>query len=80
MTKQERTIGAIARACHLRAEEISADATFEQLGVDSLTGLQIVFELEEEFKITIPENVAMSMGSVHDVIDRLAGLVGTASV
>jgi acyl carrier protein len=79
MTVEERVIQAIARACHIAPSEITANSTFEQLGVDSLTGLQIMFELEEEFKISIPENVAASMRSVRDVIDRLGEVVGLAN-
>ncbi|HXF05545.1 MAG TPA: phosphopantetheine-binding protein [Blastocatellia bacterium] len=79
MTLEQRVIHAIARACHVAPSEITPSSTFEELGVDSLTGLQIVFELEEEFQISIPENVAASMRSVQDVIDRLGEVVGVAN-
>ena len=79
MTLEQRVIHAIARACHIAPSEITPSSTFEELGVDSLTGLQIVFELEEEFQISIPENVAASMRSVRDVIDRLGEVVGVAN-
>jgi acyl carrier protein len=71
MDVQERVIRAIARACHLEPERVHPEATFEELGVDSLMGLEIVFELEEEFKVSIPENIAVGMRSVRDVIERL---------
>ncbi len=71
MELQERVIRAIARACHLDPERIHPEATFEELGVDSLMGLEIIFELEEEFKVSIPENIAVGMRSVRDVIERL---------
>ncbi|GBC81119.1 Acyl carrier protein [bacterium HR10] len=71
MNVQERVIRAIARACQLDPEQVHPEATFEELGVDSLKGLEIVFELEEEFKVSIPENVAVGMRSVRDVIERL---------
>jgi len=77
---QERVIKAIARACHVSPEEIHPDSTFQELGVDSLVGLQIIFELEEEFKISIPENIALEMRSVRDVINRLAEVVGSGTL
>ncbi len=78
MTVQERVIRAIARACHLDPEQVHPEATFEELGVDSLKGLEIVFELEEEFKVSIPENLAVGMRSVRDVIERLRTLCDPA--
>lgn len=80
MELQERVFNALARACHLVPEQIRLDATFEELGIDSLTGLQVIFELEQEFKISIPESVAMGMRSVRDVVDRLAEVVQPASL
>ncbi len=76
MNVQERVIRAIARACHLDPERVHPEATFEELGVDSLMGLEIVFELEEEFKVSIPENIAIGMRSVRDVIERLQAVFG----
>ncbi len=76
MNVQERVIRAIARACRLDPERVHPEATFEELGVDSLMGLEIVFELEEEFKVSIPENIAVGMRSVRDVIERLHAVFG----
>ena len=55
--------------------EVSTDATFEELGFDSLDGLNIVFELEEAFDITIPDDKAQEMKSVGQIIAEIEALL-----
>ena len=71
----EKVIEIIAREQHLDAGEISIDATFEELGIDSLDGVNILFALEEEFKIDIPDTVAQNMKSVRQVVDSLTRVI-----
>jgi acyl carrier protein len=55
----------------LDPQKVSLDSTFAELGIDSLDGLEIIFSLEDRFKITIPDDVAQTMKSVRQVIDGL---------
>lgn len=64
----ERVIGAIAKTIHKNPADIPAEATFEAIGVDSLDGIQILFALEQEFDISIPDEEAKKIRSVPDVI------------
>lgn len=64
----ERVIGAIAKTIHKTPAEIPEDATFEAIGVDSLDGIQILFALEQEFDISIPDDEAKKIRSVPDVV------------
>lgn len=70
-TVTEKALAAIARAKHRPVEEISADSTFEQLGIDSLDSIEILFQLEEEFDLEIPDEVAQGVDSVGEVIEAL---------
>ena len=72
-------IAVIAREQRLPAESISPDATFEQLKIDSLDGVNIVFALEEKYNLTIPDEVAREMKSVRQVVDALRTQLGAAS-
>jgi acyl carrier protein len=56
-------------------EEIKAETTFEELGFDSLDGLNLIFEMEEEFDIVIPDDKAQSMKSVGQVIEGIESLL-----
>ncbi len=71
MNVGEKVIEIIAREQHLAPGDVSIDATFEELGIDSLDGVNILFALEEEFKIDIPDTVAQNMKSVRQVVESL---------
>jgi acyl carrier protein len=71
----ERVRGIIAAAQHVPVENITADSTFEQLGIDSLDGINILFAVESEFNINIPDDAAQKIRSVRDVIDGIAKLL-----
>jgi acyl carrier protein len=71
----ERVRGIIAAAQHVPVENITADSTFEQLGIDSLDGINILFAVESEFNINIPDDAAQKIRSVRDVVDGIAKLL-----
>lgn len=67
----EKLIEIVAREQHLDPSKVTMDSTFEELGIDSLDGVNILFAIEEEFKIDIPDAVAQNMKSVRQVADSL---------
>jgi acyl carrier protein len=71
-----RVRAVIAASQHLPEEKVTADSTFQELGIDSLDGINIIFALETEFNIDIPGDVDQNLRSVRDIIDRLAKLLG----
>jgi acyl carrier protein len=71
----ERVRGIIATAQHLPQEKITADSTFEELGIDSLDGINILFAVENEFNINIPDDAAQNIRSVRDVVDGISKLL-----
>jgi acyl carrier protein len=75
----DRVTSVIAAVKRIPEERITLESTFEELGIDSLDGVEIVSELEEEFDISIPNEVAFEMRSVRDVVESLASaLEGSA--
>ena len=71
MDTTQKVIEIIAREQHLDSSKITLDSKFAELGIDSLDGVNILFALEEEFKIDIPDSVAQNMRSVRQVVDSL---------
>lgn len=65
---EERVIRAIAEVTHTPIEQITADKTFEELGLTSLDALAIVAELEEEFGIEIPNEDALALQDVRQAV------------
>ena len=75
MNVEETVIRIIAQENHLDPASVTLDATFAELGIDSLDGVNILFALEQEMNITIPDVVARHMDSVRQVVDSLTRVV-----
>ena len=71
-----RVIKAIAETQRVPEESIGADATFEQLGIDSLDGIQIAFAIENEFNINVPDDAIRTIRSVRDLAEGVEKLIG----
>jgi len=71
----QRVIAVIAETQQIPIERISLESTFEELGLDSLDGVSIVFELENEFNVSIPNEEALLIRNVRDAVESLRKLV-----
>jgi len=74
MSNTYERLGAILRKDYaVTAEQLSMDSTLEGLGIDSLGVVELLFTVEEEFKLQLPsEPVPMqSVGDVVRYIDQL---------
>lgn len=67
----QKVMEIIAREQHLEPGVVKLDSTFAELGIDSLDAVNILFALESEFKIDIPDAVAQNMKSVSQAVDSL---------
>jgi acyl carrier protein len=68
-------IRVIARSQRIPVESISLDSTFEELKIDSLDGINIVFELEKEFQIEIPDEGVQNLRSVRETVTGVRQLI-----
>jgi acyl carrier protein len=73
-------IGVIAQTQRIPVESIRLDSTFDELKIDSLDGINIVFALENAFRIEIPDDSMNSMRSVRDVVAGVSQLLSQAPV
>ncbi len=71
MNIEQKVIQIIEREQHLEPGTVKPTSTFAELEIDSLDGVNILFAVEEEFKIDIPDSVAQNMRSVAQVVDSL---------
>jgi acyl carrier protein len=66
----------VAEFSEMAPEAIREDADLEiDLGVDSLSQIEIVMELEERFDISISDEVADEIRTVGQVVDRVERLL-----
>ncbi len=73
-----RVIEVIAKEGEIATERISLDTTFEELGFDSLDGINLAFALEEAFDVRIPDEAVRLVRDVRHVVANLRPLVGGA--
>jgi acyl carrier protein len=71
MNVEQKVVEIIAREQHFEPGKVTSNSTFAELGIDSLDGVNILFALEEEFKIDIPDTIAQNMKSVRQVVESL---------
>jgi acyl carrier protein len=70
-----RVIEIIADKGRKPPETIGLDSTFEELGFDSLDGINILFALEDSFSISIPDAIAQEITSIRMAVEKLRPLV-----
>lgn len=74
----QRVIRVIAETQRIPADKISPDSTFEELQIDSLDGINILFAIENEFNINVPDDAAKSLRGVRDMAEGVEKLIGAA--
>lgn len=67
----EKVAELIAANNDIPVDTITMDSTFEELNMDSLDGLNLVNDLENEYNISIPNDVAMQIRSVRQIVENL---------
>lgn len=74
-----RVIQILVETQRLEPGRVTPDSTFEELGIDSLDGINIVFALENEFGIDIPDDALPTLRGVRDIaagIEKLLAAKG----
>lgn len=64
----------IAARVGISPETISMDSNFQELGIDSLAALSLIYDLEDEYEIEIPNEDAMSVRTVRQIVESLEKL------
>src|ERR1700728_636852 len=72
---QSRVIKVVAKTQRIPPETVSIDSTFEELKIDSLDGINLVFALESEFNVDIPDEDARAIRSVRQMAQGIAQLL-----
>jgi acyl carrier protein len=70
----ERVRNVVAKHLRVPPEKITNDSTFEELGMDSLDSVNLLFDVEDEFDISIEDEQARSISSVRQMIEGIERL------
>ena len=72
----QRVLRIIAETQRKEVSQVTIDSSFEELGIDSMDGVNIVFALENEFNINVPDEEVKNIRSVRDMVEGVRKLVG----
>jgi acyl carrier protein len=67
----QRILKVIADSQKLPPEKVTLDSSFEELGIDSLDGVNILFALENEFNINIPDEGVQGIRTIRQMVEAL---------
>jgi acyl carrier protein len=71
----QRVLKAIATSKRIPLETVTIDSSFEQLNIDSMDAVEILFALENEFEIVIPDDEVRSVRNVRQMCEGVEKLV-----
>ena len=67
----DKVLAALAAVKHVPRESISLDSALSDLRVDSLDTITLLFELEEHFHLTLPDDVVRSLRTVRQIVEAI---------
>lgn len=67
----EKVISTLASVKKIPADSITLETNLQDLGIDSLDVFTLLFELENAFKISIPDDDVRSIRSVNDIVEGI---------
>lgn len=70
----DKVISIVAAIKRITPEQVTPESSLEQLGIDSLDKINLLFELESAFNIDIPDDVASSIKTVGDIVGKLEAI------
>ena len=71
-TLPQQIVEMVSAEAEIPEERISLDADFmADLGFDSLSKVEFIMAVEERFEITVPDDIAVEIKTVHQAIDAI---------
>ena len=71
----QRVLKSIATSKRIPRETVTVDSEFQQLGIDSMDAVEILFALENEFEINIPDDEVRNVRNVRQMCEGVEKLV-----
>ncbi|HZL56039.1 MAG TPA: acyl carrier protein [Bryobacteraceae bacterium] len=71
----KRVLRIIAETQRKDQSQVTIDSSFEELGIDSMDGVNIVFALENEFNVNVPDEEVKNIRNVRDMVEGVRKLV-----
>jgi acyl carrier protein len=75
----QRVLKVIATSKRIPLETVTIDSEFQQLGIDSMDAVEVLFALENEFDINIPDDEVRQVRNVRQMCEGVEKLVAAKS-
>jgi acyl carrier protein len=75
----EKVLTTLASVKHIPREQIKLESSLADLGFDSLDTISMLFELETNFNVAIPDESARSIRYVYEIVDGIRALQAAPS-
>lgn len=72
---EKRVIRVIAESQQIDPKNVTRCSTFAELDIDSFDGINVLFAIESEFDISVPDDDAKQLRGIADVIDGVEKLL-----
>lgn len=75
----QRVLKVIATSRRIPLETVTIESEFQQLGIDSMDAVEILFALENEFDIRIPDEEVRNVRNVRQMCEGVEKLIAAKS-
>ena len=71
----QRVLKVIATSKRIPLQTVTIESDFQQLGIDSMDAVEILFALENEFDISIPDDAVRAVRNVRQMCEGIDKLI-----
>ena len=71
----QRVLKVIATSKRIPLDTVTIDSEFQQLNIDSMDAVEILFALENEFDVSIPDEDARNVRSIRQMCEGVEKLL-----
>ncbi len=71
----QRVLKVIATTKRIPLQTVTIESDFQQLGIDSMDAVEILFALENEFDISIPDDEVRNVRNIRQMCEGVEKLV-----
>jgi acyl carrier protein len=75
----QRVLKVIATSKRIPLETVTIDSDFQQLGIDSMDAVEILFAMENEFDISIPDEEVRNVRNIRQMCEGVEKLLAAKS-
>ena len=71
----QRVLKVIATSKRIPLQTVTIESDFQQLGIDSMDAVEILFALENEFDISIPDDDVRNVRNIRQMCEGVEKLI-----